>query len=83
MSDIDSIIENIWKAYDKDNSGLLEKAEMKIYFRNTLSEMGEIGNFLEADLEACFKDFDKDGSGSISKDEMKTFIKKAIGRRTS
>ena len=83
MSDIDSIIEkcidDIWKTYDKDGSGYLDKAETKQFVKNTLSEMGENGEFSEADFEACFKEFDKDGNGTISKDEMKIFIKKVAG----
>ena len=59
MSDIDSIIEkcidDIWKTYDKDNSGFLDKAETKQFVKNTLSEMGENGEFSEGDFEACFK----------------------------
>ena len=83
MSDIDGIIEkcidDIWKNYDKDNSGYLDKQETKAFVQNTLSEMGENGEFSEGDFEACFKEFDKDGNGTISKDEMKIFIKKVAG----
>ena len=83
MSDIDSIIEkcidDIWKTYDKDNSGFLDKQETKVFVKNTLSEMGESAEFAEQDFEACFKEFDKDGNGTISKDEMKIFIKKVAG----
>ena len=83
MSDIDSIIEkcidDIWKTYDKDNSGFLDKQETKQFVKNTLSEMGESGEFSEQDFEACFKEFDKDGNGTISKEEMKIFIKKVAG----
>ena len=68
MSDIDSIIEkcidDIWKTYDKDNSGFLDKEETKMFVKNTLSEMGENGEFSSADFEACFKEFDKDGNGT-------------------
>ncbi len=83
MSDIDKIIENciddIWKNYDKDNSGMLDKDETKAFVKNTLSEMGENGDFSETDFEACFKEFDKDGNGTISREEMKIFIKKVAG----
>ena len=83
MSDIDTIIEkcidDIWKQYDKDNSGFLDKSETKNFIKNTLSEMGESGEFSEADFAACFKEFDKDNSGTITKDEMKIFIKKVAG----
>ena len=83
MGDIDQIIEkcidDIWKNYDKDNSGFLDKEETKEFVKNTLNEMGETGEFAEQDFEACFKEFDKDGNGTISKDEMKIFIKKVAG----
>lgn len=82
-SDIDKIIENciddIWKNYDKDNSGFLDKDETKAFVKNTLTEMGESGDFGEGDFDACFKEFDKDGNGTISRDEMKIFIKKVAG----
>ena len=62
MSDIDGIIEkcidDIWKNYDKDNSGFLDKGETREFVKNTLSEMGENGEFSESDFEACFKEFD-------------------------
>jgi Ca2+-binding EF-hand superfamily protein len=83
MSDIDGIIEkcidDIWKTYDKDNSGFLDKLETKAFVKNTLTEMGENGEFSEGDFESCFKEFDKDGNGTISRDEMKIFIKKVAG----
>ena len=83
MSDVDGVIEkcieDIWKNYDKDKSGALDKEETKNFVKNTLTEMGEKGEFSEADFEACFKEFDKDGNGTISRDEMKIFIKKVAG----
>ena len=83
MSDIDAVIdkcvEDIWKNYDKDNSGALDKAETKEFVKNTLTEMGEGGEFSDGDFEACFKEFDKDGNGTISKLEMREFIKKVAG----
>ncbi len=83
MSDIDITIEkcidDIWRTYDKDNSGYLDKNETKQFVKNTLTEMGESGEFSEGDFEDCFSKFDKDGSGTISRDEMKIFIKKVAG----
>ena len=83
MADIDGIIEkcidDIWRTYDKDNSGYLDKSETKAFVKNTLTEMGENGEFTEADFEACFREFDKDENGSISREEMKIFIRKIAG----
>ena len=76
---IDNCIDDIWSTYDKDNSGYLDKAETRLFIKNTMCEMGESGEFSEVDFEKCFKEFDKDGSGTISKDEMKIFIRKVAG----
>ena len=76
---IDKCVEDIWKNYDKDNSGALDKGETREFVKNTLTEMGEGGEFGESDFDACFKEFDKDGNGTISKLEMREFIKKVAG----
>jgi Ca2+-binding EF-hand superfamily protein len=83
MADIDAVIrkcvDDIWKEYDKDGSGSLDKAETKRFVKNTLKEMDDSAQFSDADFEACFKEFDEDGSGFIEKDEMAVFIKKVAG----
>ena len=83
MASIDDVIkkcvEDIWKEYDKDNSGALDKDETKKFVKNTLNEMNDSGEFSEDDFDACFREFDKDGSGTIEKDEMALFIKKVAG----
>ena len=82
MADIDAVIkkcvEDIWKEYDKDNSGTLEKPEAKKFVKATLDDMRS-GEFSDADFDECFKEFDADGSGAISKEEMSAFIKKVAG----
>ena len=83
MADIDAVIqkcvEDIWRDYDKDQSGELDKEETKTFVLNTLQEMGDQGEFSEADFDACFNEFDKDGSGTIEKEEMAIFIKRVAG----
>ena len=63
MADIDSVIdgvvEDIWKNYDKDLSGALDKVETKAFVIDTMKQMGESGDISEADFEKCFKEFDK------------------------
>ena len=62
MADIDAVIrkcvDDIWAEYDKDNSGMLDKEETKLFVKKTLSEMKDSGEFSEADFEACFKELD-------------------------
>ena len=76
---IEKCVEDIWKEYDKDGSGALDKEETKLFVKNTLGEINYNGDFSEEDFEACFKEFDKDGSGTIEKDEMALFIKRVAG----
>jgi len=83
MADIDAVIrkcvDDIWKEYDKDGSGALDKSETKKFVKNTLKEMDDSAVFSDEDFEQCFKEFDKDGSGTIEKEEMAIFIKKVAG----
>lgn len=81
MADADAIIikcvDDIWKEYDKDGSGRLDKEETRKFVQDTLSMMsGSIIALSDVDFDAGFKDFDKNGSGVIEKDEMVNFIKK-------
>eukprot|EP00352_Strombidinopsis_acuminata_P007892 CAMPEP_0176374336 /NCGR_PEP_ID=MMETSP0126-20121128/26688_1 /TAXON_ID=141414 ORGANISM="Strombidinopsis acuminatum, Strain SPMC142" /NCGR_SAMPLE_ID=MMETSP0126 /ASSEMBLY_ACC=CAM_ASM_000229 /LENGTH=84 /DNA_ID=CAMNT_0017734875 /DNA_START=175 /DNA_END=429 /DNA_ORIENTATION=+ len=71
---IDDCIEDIWRRYDKDGSGELDKAETKIFLKNTLLELGETGDFSESDFNTAFSEFDKDNNGTVNKEEMKIFI---------
>lgn len=83
MQDIDQLVQNclaeIWRQYDIDDSGYLDKWETKMFVKNTLQEMGQKDNFTDADFEACFKEFDLDGSGTVSKDEMENFLRNVSG----
>ncbi len=83
MADVDVVIEKcidqIFRNYDNDNSGFLDKGETKDLVVNIYKEMGDEDQFSDAEFEKLFKDFDEDGSESISKDEMKAFIKKMCG----
>ena len=76
---ISNLVDDIWKDYDKDCSGFLDIKQAKAFFKNTLKELGEDGEFSEADFEANFKELDRGGDGTISKDEMIIFIKKMCG----
>ena len=83
-SEVDAVIkkcvDDIWKTYDTDNSGSLDKEETKKFVTQTLSEMQDADGNIDADeFEKTFKEFDKDNSGTIERDEMAAFIKKVAG----
>ena len=72
-------MDDIWKEYDKDGNGNLDKEETKAFVKKTLAEMAGADEFSDEDFDACFAEFDKDKSGTIEKDEMAIFIKKVAG----
>ena len=83
MSDLDSVIkrcvDDIWRDYDADGSGELDKEETRKFVFDTLKEMSDDCQFSYDDFEKCFMEFDADSSGTIEKDEMVVFIKKVAG----
>ena len=83
MSDLDFVIkrcvDDIWRDYDEDESGELDKEETRNFVFDTLKEMSDDFQFNIDDFEKCFKEFDADGSGTIEKHEMVIFIKKVAG----
>ena len=76
---IKKCVEDIWKEYDADKSGTLDKEETRQFVQKTLVSMDDKTPFSEDDFAACFDEFDKDKNGTIDKDEMAVFIKKVAG----
>ena len=66
---ITKCVEDIWKEYDTDNNGTLDKDEAKQFMNKTLATMDGEENveYSEEDFAACFAEFDKDKSGTIDK----------------
>ena len=78
---ISQCVEDIWKEYDTDKNGTLDKEEARSLINKTLTAMEGEGktDYTEEDFAACFAEFDKDKSGTIDKGEMAAFIKKIAG----
>ena len=72
-------VDDIWRDYDADCSGELDKEETRKFVFDTLKEMSDDCQFSQDDFEKCFKEFDTDGSGTIEKNEMVNFIKRVAG----
>ena len=70
------MIDEIWAAYDKDNSGQLNKAEMKSFVKEYLTKLGEADRLPENQFNSMFASLDENNDGQISKGEMKEFIEK-------
>ena len=80
-SSITKCVEEIWSKYDKDDSGCLDKDEVRQFVKDLLSDNQQIREadgsaYDNAEFEECFRQFDADGSGTIDREEMAKFIEK-------
>lgn len=74
------LIDDIWKTYDIDNSGLLDRIEMKSFFEEFIQQAGAAGEeYANQSFTEVFSKFDLNNSGTIDKVEMKVFLKKVVG----
>lgn len=69
---VKGIVEKIWKAYDTDQSGVLEGAEADKFIADLFKEMGS--NIDQKGKDAIRKYLDKDGSHTISKEELASLL---------
>lgn len=73
-----SCISSMFAKVDTDQSGGINKSELKTAMRNMLKEMKDAGYELvemsEEDEEESFKDIDTDGDGSISEEEFGVIV---------
>ena len=70
------VIEYIWKTYDNDNSGYLNKDQTRAFFTDTLTNLGCQSEFCEKAFQEVFDTLDIDNCGNIDQEEMKIFIKR-------
>jgi len=70
------LIDEIWAAYDKDNSGQLSASEMRTFVVAYLTKVGEANRLPEKQFNALFNSIDINHDGQINKAEMKAFIDK-------
>ena len=70
---IPDAVEEIWKKYDKDSNGYLDKSEMKVFIKDTMCELGE--EFPEEIFESVFKMYDANHDEKISREEMIEFTR--------
>ena len=78
---IEGVIDKIWDQYDVDNSGQLEKDEIKMFLINSLKELRSGSDFSQEAFDQVFSDLDKDESGSVEKPEMIDFLKQYLKKK--
>ena len=67
-------VEEIWKIYDTNNSGVLEKDQAKAFLLDELKTMTG-SEPTEDELERNFNIIDEDASGTLDKEEVLKFLK--------
>ena len=73
--ELKDVIGELFTKLDKDNSGVLEKAEVHEIAHNIHAKVGEEGKpFNEEMFETAFQKLDNNGDGKISKDELTNFF---------
>lgn len=77
------MIDQIWRKYDTDGNGLLDKREMKQFVSDYVGSTGVAGAAADRAFEAVFRAFDEDGSGSVNKSKVTAFIKKLLSSNPS
>ena len=63
------MVEKLWPRYDKDKSGLLEKQEAMLFFKNIFSGTPA------SQYDSYFTMMDVDGNGTINKNELIMFLR--------
>ena len=74
---IQQCVDEIWKEYDRDQNGYLDKEECKKFILSCVEEMkGVPAPAGDLDFDECFASIDIDANGNISKGEMINLFKK-------
>ena len=74
-------MDSIWKKYDIDGNGLLDKEEVRQFVSDYVGSTGISEAAADQAFEAVFRVFDEDGSGSVDKSEVTAFIRKLVGSK--
>ena len=72
------VVENLWKEYDADNSGYLDREEMIPPAQAALAQIGFNQQLDPAVIDAFFVEIDSDGNGKIDKSELQRFMKSLL-----
>ncbi|EQC28756.1 hypothetical protein SDRG_13440 [Saprolegnia diclina VS20] len=77
---IDQCVDTIWSAYDRDDSGYLDKIETRKFVNTLIAEYEKDGDVVPpVNFEECFTAFDVDGNGLLSRKEMRIFVEQLMG----
>ena len=70
---LDRLIDEIWKIYDTDQNGYLDKREARLLFKDVYAVRGDRLSFKE--MERIMGLIDTNGDGLMDKGEIKSVLK--------
>lgn len=71
-NEINNIIDEIWKFYDKNNNGTIEGKELKILFTDIFKISGD--SIFISQQKKILEMIDLNNDGKLSKDELKQIL---------
>jgi len=72
-------LDDIWRTYDADDDGEIDKGELKRWIDHTLKVAGIKFEYSKYDLDELFDKLDATESGRLSRAEMRHFLR-SLGR---
>jgi len=54
---VTEVVDMLWKEYDKDGNGYMDKEETRRFIVDTLKSLGHVGELQESDFEEAFQEF--------------------------
>ena len=71
-NELDSLIDEVWKVYDSDNNGYLDKKEAKLLFTDIYEAQGQ--KLDNKELNRIMQIIDANGDGRMDKSELKKIL---------
>lgn len=76
---IEDWINDIWHTYDKDNTGIIDKHQLKKFIDHTFRVANIVYPYNDQDLDQLFDSIDLTENGTITRAEMRFFMVKLSG----
>ena len=83
--ELKSLVKDIWKKYDRDDNGVLDRDEIKSFVADILNDVKLDKQWqtepdsAKLDINEIFDQIDKDGNGTVDINEMVVFLIKVSG----
>ena len=80
---INQIVDKIWREFDKDGNGYLDRDETRLFLQSTMKDLDGEDAYDEAKFDETYDAIDANGDGLMEKAEMAFFIRALLKRATA